>query len=80
MNPEKVALFSHNGFRRFLFITEEGLPSGLNNGLAAFRTDEGSLFYMKPELNTGRHYNVGNKAFWVIRSNSSFAGNYFDSP
>jgi hypothetical protein len=25
------------------------------------------LFILKPELNTGRHYNVSNKAYWIIK-------------
>lgn len=62
---DKVALFSHDGFRRFLTITETGIPSGVNN-LTCYKTNEGSTFYMKPESSTGKHYN-GNRAFWIRR-------------
>lgn len=62
---DRVALFSHIGFRRFLTITESHLPSGIDK-FTCYKTNEGLTFYMKPELGTGRHYNVGNKAFWIV--------------
>jgi len=62
---DRVALFSHNGFRRFGTISKVGIPSGLDNRTCYELTD-GSKFFMKPELGTGRYYNVGNKAFWIV--------------
>lgn len=63
---DKVALFSHTGFRRVLTISEVGVSSGINSS-ACYKTSESSVFYMKPELFTRRHYNVGNKAFWIVK-------------
>lgn len=60
---DKVALFSHDGFRRFEFISEFGVPSGFGGG-SCYKTSSGALFYTRPELNTGRVYNVGNQAFY----------------
>lgn len=62
---DKVALFSHDGFHRFEFISESGVPSGFGKG-SCCKTSSGALFYMRSELNTGRMYNVGNQAFWII--------------
>ena len=62
---DKVKFFSHGEFRRVLTIVEVGIPSGIDN-LTAYRTDENTLFYMKGELGTGKHYNVGNRAFWIM--------------
>lgn len=63
---DRVSLFSHDGFQRYLTIASVGDPSGLNDGLTCYTTNEGSKFYMKPELFTGRHYNAGDRNFWII--------------
>jgi hypothetical protein len=67
-----AALFSHDGFRRKLTILEVGVTDPLGSGLACYRTSSGLgtfkpdlLFYIKPELGTGRRYNAGNRAFWI---------------
>lgn len=67
---DRVALFSHDGFRRFLTIAATHIPSGIDS-LTCYKTNEGSTFYMKPDLSTGRHYNVGNKAFWIVAPRQS---------
>ena len=63
---DRVALSSHNGFCGFGTISKVGIPSGLDNR-TCYELTEGSRFFMKPELGTGRYYNVGNKAFWITR-------------
>lgn len=69
---DSASLFSHDGFRRKLTILEVGVPDPLGSGLACYRASSGLgtfksdlLFYVKPELETGRRYNVGNRAFWI---------------
>jgi hypothetical protein len=62
---DQVALFSHDGFRRFCIISKSRVPSTFD-GTPCYETTDGTLFYLKPELGTGRHYNVGNKAFWIV--------------
>lgn len=62
---DRLALYNHQGFIEFGEVAEVGLPNEFNS-LSCFKDTKGQLFYMKPELYTGRHYNVGNKALWVI--------------
>jgi hypothetical protein len=64
---DRATLYSHNGFIRFVDIVGFGIPDPLVGQKTCYRTNDDALFYMKPELNTGKHYNVGNSAFWIIR-------------
>lgn len=67
---DRVSLFSDSGFQGFLTIVEVGVSSGLGDGLTCYKMNDGTLFYMRPEIRTGRHFNVGNKAFWIVASDN----------
>jgi hypothetical protein len=58
----RVIRYSEFGKRKEELIVEDNVPAGLE---LCFKTSDGALFYMKQEPKTGRHYNVGNKAFWL---------------
>ena len=65
---DRVFLHSYDGFRREVFIKESGVTRPDFDGLTCYKTNEGSFFYMKSEVGTGRYYNVGNRSFWLTRS------------
>jgi hypothetical protein len=49
-------------------IVNYPVASGINNLTCyevEFTDGKKALFYMKPELGTNKHLNVGNKAFWI---------------
>jgi hypothetical protein len=57
-------------------ILDKGLPSGIEgDDLVCYlvQTPLGQfLFYIKNELNTHRHYNPGNRAFWIEPLNGNY--------
>lgn len=60
---DKVSMYSYDGFRRHLTVSAINIAYDLN-GKPCFKTEEGPMFYMQPELD--KHYKVGNHAFWVL--------------
>jgi hypothetical protein len=64
---DRAAIFSYDGFHRFVTILDADIPSGINEK-TCYITNELSMFYMMPEIGTGKHYNVANKAFWLFRN------------
>jgi len=63
---QKVALYSHNVFYRFLTIERIAAFQGAKLELKfCYETNEGSAFDMNPDPETGHRFNVGNRAFWI---------------
>lgn len=60
-----VGLYSYDGLRKVVKIIDKEVPDTFLGTQNCYITDEGALFYMKAELGTGKHCNVGNKAFWI---------------
>jgi len=61
-----VALYSHDGFRRFVTIDRiRTIWGSEHKRIFCYETNEGSAFYMTPDPETGYRFNVGNKAFWI---------------
>lgn len=60
---DKAALFSNQGFVRFVTIKQSGVDSGRGK---CYTIDNGSFFYMKSEVGTGRMYSVISSKYWLI--------------
>jgi hypothetical protein len=62
-----VELHSHDGFIRFVDIVGIGIPDTFVGQKPCYRIPENDLFYMEPELGTGKYYKVGDRTFWIMR-------------
>jgi hypothetical protein len=65
-----VTIHSYGRFVGYGTIIRDQVPSGIDS-LSCYEVAVDSLlcpalFYKKPELRTGKHFNVGNKAFWML--------------
>ncbi len=54
-------------------ITKVGIPSGMGDNLTTYEVEVQDFpfplkFYMKPELRSGKHFNVGNRAYWIRKA------------
>jgi hypothetical protein len=62
---DAVNLKTYGWADRSCVVIAKGIPSGISN-LTAYEIDfHGLRFYMKPELGTRKHMNVGNSAYWI---------------
>ena len=67
MSNKYCDIYRHGEFLRTERIIKKSVPSGLvDDRLSAFVTESGARFYMKSELGTSKHYNVGNRAYWAV--------------
>jgi len=63
---QKVALYYHNVFYRFLTIDRiTDFKSESGDIIFGYQTNEGSAFDMNPDPETGRRFNVSGKNFWI---------------
>jgi len=63
---QKVALYSHNVFYRFLTIERIAAFQVSELELKfCYETNEGSAFDMNPDPDTGRRFYIANKTFWI---------------
>ena len=61
-----VAVVSDSGFERFGTIVAIGVLSHCSHGQRCFRlAEDGSLFYMEPDPETGRLLKVDDRNFWI---------------
>lgn len=61
---DKVAFWTHGYFIKYLYINEINIFDYDYQKLY-FKTNDGSRFFMESDYNSGKHYNVGNHAFWI---------------
>lgn len=62
-----VAVVSERGFERFGTIVATGVLSHFTYGQHCFMIGEdGSMFYMEPDIETGKWYKVDNKTVWIV--------------
>ena len=63
---QKVALYANSGFYRFLTIDRIITVRGSELELRlCYETNEGSVFYLKPDPETRNRFNIANKTFWI---------------
>jgi len=65
---DTVSVCTDNGFEWFTTIIAEKIPSDFDKTQFCFRLFDGAMFYMKPDLETGKRYNVGSRTFWIHES------------
>lgn len=59
-----VPRFSYDGLKSFVTIAEVNVFCP-GYDCPFVKTSKGAIFHAVPDPETGRHYNKGNKAFWL---------------